>query len=492
MITVNTLEQARETDQRLEKAGITPQVVEEVGAAVARASLTFMGGAYGRKVIVEAGPGNNGADGKAAGRFLSRRGAKVVVASLGEDLSRSSLEQADLYIDAAFGVGLSREYFARRLPSSLKVLAIDILSGVDATTGMRLGDPLRADVTVAVGSLKPGHLQNFGMEASGVLKVVLPELAFSPSGISVPEDSDLLRLMPTGVLSDHKWKRSVMVIAGSEGMTGAAQMTSAAAYRLSGGIVHLLLQGAEDVAGSATLPEAPEIVLRRLDNLWAEPVIGEASRFKALIVGPGIGRGIQVANFIRRLISNSDLPTVIDADGLYAFQGGERLARARTKSSSEVVITPHEGEFEAVFGPGGLSVKGDVDRIEVVREASRRSGCIVLLKGAPTVICAPSGETRIVTSGSSLLAMAGSGDTLSGIIGGLLARGMSGIDAASLGSYLHGRGGALMGGYSITPSQVLEGVVRYLGDLKDSWHESQSASKVDFGPQGSPRWANLI
>lgn len=217
----------------------------------------------------------------------------------------------------------------------------------------------------------------------------------------------------------------------------------------------------------------------------------ETDRFKALLVGPGLGRGIQMANFVRRLVANSSVPTVVDADGLHAFRGVERLERAAVHRQREIVLTPHEGEFNALFSSSGLEVKEGIDRLGLVREAARQSGCIVLLKGSPTVIGDPSGSVRVVTSGSSGLSVAGSGDILAGMIAGLMARGVAGLDAASIGAHLHGRAVG-EGTYSRTPLQLLEAAIAWLSSISDSWHEQQSASRVDVARTSTPGWANLL
>lgn len=465
--------------------------MRSVGARVAQQAISLLGGSYGKRVVLEVGPGNNGADGLACAAVLTGRGVKVDIVRVGETVGQQRLAAADLFIDAAFGVGLSRPFACRSLPSELSVLSIDLPSGIDASTGAELGSAYHATRTVAVGALKPGHLQGAGISHSGEIVVELAELAPRNDFLGLVDDDDLVSWIPIGQRSDHKWKRSVMVVAGAPGTFGAAVLSSRAAYRLSCGIVHLFLHSGEAAASSAVLNDAPEIVVRPLESLWAEPIVSEIERFRALVVGPGVGRNIQMVNFVRRLVARSSVPTVVDAEGLSAFGDVDRLKRAVEGGDREVILTPHDGEFNALFGSSGLRSGDDADRITLCRDAARLSGCTVLLKGSPTVIARPDGVTRVVASGSAALAMAGSGDVLAGMIGGFLARGLDALSAASAAAHLHGRAGTSGGRYSSDPLVLVERAVGTLERLQDEWHRSQPAVRTTIESRSLPSWTTL-
>ncbi len=434
--------------------------MRSVGARVAQQAISLLGGSYGKRVVLEVGPGNNGADGLACAAVLTGRGVKVDIVRVGETVGEQRLAAADLFIDAAFGVGLSRPFACRSLPSELSVLSIDLPSGIDASTG--------AEIVVELAELAPRN-----------------------DFLGLVDDDDLVSWIPIGQRSDHKWKRSVMVVAGAPGTFGAAVLSSRAAYRLSCGIVHLFLHSGEAAASSAVLNDAPEIVVRPLESLWAEPIVSEIERFRALVVGPGVGRNIQMVNFVRRLVARSSVPTVVDAEGLSAFGDVDRLKRAVEGGDREVILTPHDGEFNALFGSSGLRSGDDADRITLCRDAARLSGCTVLLKGSPTVIARPDGVTRVVASGSAALAMAGSGDVLAGMIGGFLARGLDALSAASAAAHLHGRAGTSGGRYSSDPLVLVERAVGTLERLQDEWHRSQPAVRTTIESRSLPSWTTL-
>ncbi|MGC8480600.1 MAG: NAD(P)H-hydrate dehydratase [Acidimicrobiales bacterium] len=479
MIPVLSKEQMRAVDARILASGTLESVIDNVGRSIAREIARFLGTCYGRRIVIECGPGNNGNDGRAAARHLRARGAHVTEVDAGEPINQSVLAEADLYVDAIVGIGVTRGREARSLPLGLPVVAVDLPSGVHPDTGAAFGDPIPADLTLAVGGLKRGHLQNAGAQLCGRLEIVMPELAPTDGEVWMIQDADVLAAVPQGGLETHKWKRGVMVVAGSPELPGAGAIAACAAYRLSGGIVHLFSQGRNaDLVGASSVPIPPELVVRALESLWAEPMVAESARFRSLVVGPGVGRGMQIANFLRRLVANTETPTVVDADALYAFGSPERLERTARRNKSGIVITPHEGEFRALFEPSGLTLDSSADRIEVAVEAARRSGCVVLLKGSPTVVASPEGWVRIIVSGSAALSFAGSGDVLSGVIGGLLARGLAPFEAASIGAHLHGRATIDQPRYSWTPEALTEAIDTWLSRTRGDWHVPHPARSL--------------
>ena len=421
----------------------TGVLIERAGAAVARAAVEVMGGRYGRRVVVLAGPGNNGADGRTATIRLRRAGVRVTVVSATEP--PQELPGADLYIDAAFGTGLSRPYSPpSRIRPDAPVLAVDIPSGLDGLTGAALDGPVwRAQRTVTFAALKPGLLFGEGPAACG-------ETSVSDIGLTLGDDDlDRCALMtdadiealPAGTGITHKWHAAALVVAGSPGMGGAAALACEAAMRSGARMVHL-----------NTPAEAG--VVSPVEAVRSEPPLGvAASRFAACAAGPGLGTGEQAAKRLADALA-LDLPTVIDADGLRLLHDPAVAAAMdqRRNRSIPVVLTPHDAELEALTGsrPGS-------DRIAAARAAAAMTHAVVLLKGGPTVVADPRGRARIVSTGDARLASAGTGDVLTGMIAGRLAA--FGPDCllhrVAEAAHLHGKAGTAVGGARLVASDLV-------------------------------------
>jgi NAD(P)H-hydrate epimerase len=406
-------------------------LVERAGAAVARAALELLGGAYGHRVVVVAGKGNNGADGRAAARRLAGRGARVAVVDAAG--APAVLPRSNLVVDAAYGTGFRGEYRAPD-PGGAPVLAVDIPSGVDGLTGAAGPGAVRAEATVTFAALKPGLL--FGPGASLAGRVTVADIGLDASGAaaSVVEWADVAGWLPERPREAHKWQRALWVVAGSPGMVGAAHLCAATATRAGAGMVRLGVPGAE---ADATGPV--EVVGRRLPaSGWDEEVLADAGRCRALAVGPGLGRSEETAAAVRRLLARAPQAAVVDADGLWALGGVEEAAAVLAGRRAPTVLTPHDGEFARLAGsPPGP------DRLGAVRDVAGRLGATVLLKGSTTVVAAPGGRVLISTAGDSRLATAGTGDVLTGVIGAFLAQGLGGPEAAAGGAVVHGAAGHL-------------------------------------------------
>jgi NAD(P)H-hydrate epimerase len=221
------------------------------------------------------------------------------------------------------------------------------------------------------------------------------------------------------------------------------------------GMVHLVTRAEP----AEPIDHPSEVVVERMDSYFAEPVVAGSKRFHAMVVGPGLGGSLQIGNFVRRLLMDSDCPVVLDADGLTCFRDRGNLARALARRRASTVLTPHQGEFERVFGPIGASP------VEACRRAAADTGAVILLKGSPTVIADPTGEVMLAAAGSAKLASAGTGDVLTGVIAGLLAQGMAAFDAAWVGSYLHGMAGSGVMTGKVTASQLVDAVACSYGSL---------------------------
>ena len=420
-------------------------LVARAGAAVALAAVRMLGGTYGRRVVVVAGKGNNGADGRWAAARLQQRGVRVLVLDAGG--APAALPACDLVIDAAYGTGFHGEYVAPRPPPGVPVLAVDIPSGVDGLTGEASPSAVWADATVTFAALKPGLLLADGPERCGRVDVVGIGLDTSGARMHLVEDADVLARVPRRARESHKWQSAVFVAGGSAGMTGAPVLAGRAALRAGAGTVRVGVPGA-DVA----LLQLGEMVGIPLPpHRWAATVLEEVERCRAFVVGPGLGTADGTVGEVRRLLADANRPAVVDADGLAAVDGEAPGAVAGR------VLTPHDGEYRRLCG----SLPG-ADRVGAVQALARRTASIVLLKGSTTLVATPAGDLRFVTSGGPRLATAGTGDVLAGVIGAFLARGLDGFSAASLGAQTHGAAAALGPTSGLVAGDVVELLSRWL------------------------------
>ncbi|HVC61007.1 MAG TPA: NAD(P)H-hydrate dehydratase [Acetobacteraceae bacterium] len=399
------------------------------------------------RTLVLCGPGNNGGDGYIAARLLAQQGWPVTVAALappraGSDAAWAAAQwhgptvpftpaeaaRASLTIDAVFGAGLARDVdglVADTLRASHRVVAVDVPSGLDGGTGAVRGFAPQAVLTVTFFRLKPGHLLLPGRERCGA--IVLSDIGLPAAALdqvrgktfaNLPELWPLPRLGP----AVHKYARGHVTVLGSGAMTGAARLAADAARRAGAGMATIAARGGGGVyrAGSPGLVvnEAP------LADLLQD------ARRQVWVCGPGLGE--DAARTALPALIAARRTVVADADAFSAFAGDPDAFRGA------VVLTPHAGEFARVFGAPG-------DRLRAACAAAVRTGAVVLLKGADTIIAAPDGRAAINASAPPWLATAGAGDVLAGIIAGLLAQGMPAWDAAAAGAWLHGHAAVLAG-----------------------------------------------
>lgn len=405
------------------------ELIDRAGRATAAAALDLLGGAYGRMVVVVAGRGNNGNDGRSAATYLERRGVKVRVVDAAAP--PPTLPRCDLVIDAAYGTGFRGTWTAPNVESKRGsrplVLAVDIPSGVDALTGEAGSGVLAADRTVTFQALKPGLLFGAGRRLSGDVRVADIGLDVSSATQYLVERSDVAAWWPHRSFDAHKWKGAVRVIAGSPGMLGAGRLCAEAAARAGAGLVTLSSPGIDPDARS-------EIIQRRVPAVdFHEDVFDDLDRFRALVIGPGLGREEATITSARALIADATLPVVVDGDGIFAAawsaEGAGRLLRPRARPT---VVTPHDGEFALLAGhPPGA------DRVGAARSLAADLAAVVLLKGPTTVVASPGGEVLVVDHGDERLATAGSGDVLAGMIGALLAASSAPDRAAAAAAWLH-------------------------------------------------------
>jgi len=426
---VLTPQEMRAVDREFaERGGSVDALIERAGWAVAREARRIMGGVYGRRVVVVAGKGNNGADGRVAARLLKRAGVHVI--EFAAESMPEEMPSADLLIDAAYGTGFRGHWSPPR--ASCPVLAVDVPSGLDGLTGCAHGEPWPAVATVTFASWKPGLLVADGPRLSG--RVVVADIGLDVEtaerrSVQVVEASDVASWIEPRSIDAHKWRSGVFVLAGGPGMVGAAGLASLGALRCGAGMVHLAIPGTTSERAVPT-----EVVRRSLPLLgWAGDVESMvAERFRAIVIGPGLGRETSTMREVVSLIANTALPAVIDGDGLWALGEGESATRALASRRAATVVTPHDGEF--------ARLNGDLpspDRIENVRSWAARARTVCLLKGPRTIVAAPDGRVGITTNADARLATAGTGDVLSGLVGALLARGIEPFRAALAGAWIH-------------------------------------------------------
>jgi NAD(P)H-hydrate epimerase len=448
-------------------------LVDRAGGAVARGARRLLGGAYGRRVVVVCGKGNNGADGRVAGQRLADWGARVDRFDLTAMIERPrfdrALGRADLAVDAMFGTGFrgplegDAAFAAEALSAApCAVLAVDIPSGVDGLTGAVRGPAVEAEATVCLAALKPGLVFFPGAALAGGVEIadIGIDPGSPPPSLGVTEQADVAAWFPRRGSESHKWSvGGVFVVGGSQGMTGAVMLAGRAALRAGAGIVVAGLPGdaARIASGSEVITRSlPATAAGALDEDAAKEVLDGLDRFRALVVGPGLGQAPPTVAAVRRLVAEAPVPLVLDADGLNALDGDLDLLASRPAAT---VVTPHAGEYARLAGePVGE------DRVAAARRLAERSGAIVLLKGSRTVVADPTGRAAVNLTGGPWLATAGTGDVLSGVIGALAALGLPAFRAASAGAWVHGRAADVRG--LRPPPQSHAGLVA--GDLVDA------------------------
>ena len=487
---VVTVEQMRELERAAVDAGVSEQeLMEQAGLAAAQEAWMAVGAIEGRPLLVLAGPGNNGGDGLVAARQLAEWGATVHVYLLrprGDDdpqwraLSEAKvpatvLEQDDdeltgldgllaqsaCVVDGLLGTGasrpiegdlarvLARVHAAREHEPRPQLIAIDLPTGLAADSGLADPATLVADITVALGHPKVGLLTPAGQRHAGrVVPVEIGIPAQAAEGLPFEEISfrQTQEVLPERPPDAHKGTFGrVLIAAGSRRYPGAARLAAEAAARSGAGLVTLAAAEAIQPLVVHGLPDVVHVPLPSTDGALDGPAASALLRAlpgtDALLVGPGLSLTPGSEQFVRALVAALDgvdglRAAVFDADALnvLARQGGwhERLRLAR-------VLTPHPGEMARLNGTSVDAVQAN--RLACAVEYASESGSVVVLKGACTIVAAPDGRARISSSANAMLATAGTGDVLAGLIGGLLAQGLAPFDAASAAVYMHADAG---------------------------------------------------
>jgi len=477
-----TSEQMRTLDRAtIEGYGIPGVVLmENAGRAVAEAAAqTAAAMASDGHILVLCGRGNNGGDGFVAARHLHNKGLSVEICLLTEadklsgeaaanyNIARQMgltirempeaqglddcLVAADLVIDAILGTGISGEVRGAARTgieavnkANLPVIAVDIPSGVSADTGAILGEAVEAQRTLTFGLAKVGHYCYPGCRYCGEIEIV---------DISLPADLVAAQQIPTNLATAaeasamlparwadmHKGDAGrLLIVAGSVGMTGAAALAGLGAARSGAGLVTLAIPASLNDIIEAKCTEVMTLPLPETDqHSLAPPAEEEIQQFAdgcaAVALGPGISQVPATAQLARALIAQLPQPLVIDADGLNACAADPQIL---TQRSGPTIITPHPGELSRLTHKPISAIQQD--RVGAARQAADDLHCIVVLKGAGTVIATPDGEAWINSTGNSGMASGGVGDVLTGVISALLAGGASPLAAAVSGTYYHG------------------------------------------------------
>ncbi|HEX6288411.1 MAG TPA: NAD(P)H-hydrate dehydratase [Herpetosiphonaceae bacterium] len=574
-ITVASVEETRQLEAAAVAGGVSwAELMERAGRGVAQEVMRRLEAVRDARILVLVGPGNNGGDGLVAARYLHDAGAKVALyiwkrreraddqpwracrergipelqaqADHGGQSLRQAAQRAAAVVDALLGMGVDRPLEppvaqmvetingvrAARSGSSPLVVAIDVPTGINADSGAVMGHALMADVTIATGIRKHGHLREPGRRYSGDVTCVpigLPDTHEETRMAESLNPQALRALLPARPADSHKGTfGKVMVVAGAGRYPGAAFLTTSGALRAGVGLATLACGRSIFGALAASLHEATFLPLPEED--WgvlgasaAQEVLQNLEGYKALVVGPGLGREEETRKFLERLLKieasktaggvgflkaaapvvaerarktggsvgfrratpaaestetkaeeqkpgEVELPPlVLDADGLNLLS---EIDEWWTKvPAGRLVLTPHPGEMARLLkleNPGEVNA----DRAGAALRAAQEWQQIVVLKGAETVIAAPDGKTSIGPAGNPALATAGTGDVLAGVIGGLIAQGVEAFDAARLGVFLHAQAGQLVrreiGEAGAVAGDLLLRLPRVIGELRNS------------------------
>jgi ADP-dependent NAD(P)H-hydrate dehydratase / NAD(P)H-hydrate epimerase len=424
------------------------------------------------RTLVLCGPGNNGGDGFVVARLLEAAGWDVAVSLLTAPnalkgdaqlayeawiasakspvLAPFGLESLDghtLIVDAVFGAGLARdvegvvadiinEVAHRQIP----VASIDVPTGVDGNTGQVRGVSFKADLSITFFRKKPGHLLLPGRMLCG--KIILVDIGIPSSCL---EEMDLqtgenllgqwLEVFCEPALDGHKYSRGhTLVVSGGAARTGAARLAAAAALRVGSGLVSVASPSSAVLVNASHLTA---VMVKGFSDFAAFKELIADKRLNSFVIGPGNGVGGRTRERVQYLLSLGR-SVVLDADALTSFDSDPAALLEGLRGNC--VLTPHGGEFSRLFPE-----LDQPDKLAAAREASAKAGCVIVLKGADTVIAAPDGRALINSNAPPTLGTAGSGDVLAGLIGGLQAQGMSSFDAASAGVWIHGEAANLFG-----------------------------------------------
>ncbi len=379
------------------------ELMERAGAAVAREALAAFPDAQSFAVVC--GGGANGGDGRIAARILREAGRDAI--------ETHAVEGADVIVDALFGTGFAGKprteaasLIERMNVAGAPIVAVDLPSGVDASTGEIAGTAVRATLTVTFHGPKVGLVVAPGLFHAGEVTVAAIGLLAGETAhrLVLP---DILELVPRKAAADTKYTAgSVLVVGGAPGLTGAACLAAEAAFRADAGYVAVAVP-------AASLAVVESKLLEPVKRTW-DDIDEAAERAGAVAIGPGLGRTNEARELVVRLLGELEQPVVLDADALDGLEPGDWRP--------SVVLTPHAGELGRLLGEESSWV--DAHRLEAACRAAERFGCVCLLKGADTIVAAPGAPTLVCVGDAPALATGGTGDVLTGVLAAYLAKGL--------------------------------------------------------------------
>ncbi|MEE2665288.1 MAG: NAD(P)H-hydrate dehydratase [Myxococcota bacterium] len=488
-------------------------LMESAGRAVVEAVLALRDSTRDA-VLVVCGSGNNGGDGLVVARQLFALGVVVRAVLLADParlrgaaaanfarLQRMGVShevgvdaidaggRAGVVVDAIFGTGLAREVavdsepgraiaaIERQRQYGARVVAVDVPSGLDSDTGQELGACVRADLTVTIGLPKCGLALEPGRSLSGRVLVARIGIADSAPGVRpLAESYDRTRArgaLPARPRTGHKGRFGhVLLIAGSEGKTGAAALAARAAARAGAGLVTLACPAGLNDILETLCTEAMTVAVadtpgRGLSATAEESLLALARERDVVALGPGLGRDPDTDVLVQTFVKRCARPLVLDADGLNALGGDPSILAGREAAT---VLTPHPGEAARLLATTPAALNGD--RLGAARELARRARAIVVLKGAPTVTATSEGFASVNTTGGPALGTAGTGDVLTGIVAALVGQGVAPSEAGALAAWLHGSAGdritAREGDAGLLASELADALPATLRDLREA------------------------
>jgi NAD(P)H-hydrate epimerase len=503
----------------IETLGVPGEVLME-NAGRAATELVLEELPAGGEVLVVCGAGNNGGDGFVVARQLALLGVPVRAALLGEASAlrgdaaanheralsvgvavegpRWRAPHRGVIVDAIFGTGLAREVAkapaasVRRINASrgegVRVVAVDLPSGLCADTGQVLGVAVWADATVTFELPKLGLALEPGRSHAG--RIVVAHVGIAEQAPGVEHEGELWTRagagarLPARPPAGHKGSFGhALVIAGSEGKTGAAALAAAGAGRVGAGLVTVACPaGVNDIlevkCTEAMTVALPDTSAREFAASGEDALVELAAERDAVGLGPGVGRSEETLKLVRALAARIEQPMAIDADALRAFAEEPALLRSRP---APTVLTPHPGEAAALLGGGPAELNRD--RPGAARRLSEATGCTVVLKGAATVVATPEGRLFVNPTGGPALGSGGTGDVLLGMLAGLLAQGQPADEAAVLAAFLHGFAADRIAESSGPAGLLAEDLARELPEAAQALREAAAA------PAAEPRLA---
>lgn len=491
---VATAQQMKEVDNyTINTIGVPSLVLMEKAAlevALKTASVYIESKSH-KKILAVCGMGNNGADGVAAARILKWQGLDASVYLIGDPLKQTvemktqlniasnsgvsvinnfNPDEYDIIIDAVFGVGLTRpvkEDYARIIDqinaSTAVKIAVDVPSGIDATTGKVLGTAIKANQTVTFGYNKIGLVLFPGCTYAGAVTVA--DIGFAPDALNDKETSftylpeDLAAIPKRRARTNKGSYGKTLVIAGSADMSGAACLSGLAAYRSGAGLVNICTHINNTDIIKKNVPEA---IVSGYDNDNYSQIIENLQKNTTYIVlGPGLSTDKTAEGIVKQVLSDYTKPVVIDADALNIIARSEEPVDI---SGGNVIVTPHIGEMVRLIASDKSTILNNI--VESAKEYAIKNNCVCVLKDAVTVVASPTGRIYLNTSGNNAMAKAGSGDVLTGIIAGMLSQGMNLYEAACMGVYVHGLAGDAardeLGVYSVMATDIINCISKIL------------------------------